>query len=89
MGRAPKRYLRQSQTSLKSSLSIHLFVYIYREKEREAFFFCLSSLSLYIISIYRLYCHLRCGSSAARNLNKYHIRQMLRWQLVRPIPLGP
>ena len=32
---------------------------------------------------------LRCGSSAARNLNNYHIRQMLHWQLVRRIPFGP
>ena len=46
LGRAPKRYLKPSRTSLKPSLSIHLSVSLSLPR------------SLYpIISIYRLYSH--------------------------------
>ena len=58
-GRAPKRYLKRFQTSLKSSLSIHLAI-VFSLSLSPSFFLSLSlslflSLSLYIISIYRLY----------------------------------
>lgn len=43
VGKVPKRHLKQSETSLKPSLSIHLSIFL--------------SLSFYIISIYRLYSH--------------------------------
>ena len=64
-----------------------------------SFFLSLSlSLSLFLslhLSLHHIYLpiilsqSLRCGSSAARNLNNYHISQMLHLQFVKSIPLDP
>ena len=82
LGKGSKRYLKQSKPvfisiclCLSLSLSIVSIIYIY------------IYIYIYISVIFSL--SPRSGSPSARSLNNYHISQLLHWQLIRPIPLGP